>query len=453
MCINYGVGTMNKLKHSQWALLALAIFSLTNCSVFDDKDTEPRLPGERLSVMQLQKTLEVDPKNQPPQPIQISKPWSNAFWPQAGGYPNHAMQHIELPDKNLTKLWHADIGEGAKKTFPITSTPIVVDGRLFTLDSAHRVSAFSLAGGEKLWESNIQSQFEDDPVITGGIAYGDGQIFATNGYSEVIALDPKTGKITWRKSIPAPARAAPTIIGGRVFIATLDNRLLALAVKDGATLWEYSGLGEMAALVGAASPAASNDIVLPVFSSGELTALRVENGSVAWSDNLTRSQRFGGLNALSDIRAMPVIDQGQIFAISFGGRLVAIDQRTGARQWQRDIGGFNTPWVVGNTVFVLTSESELVALNRGNGSLYWVRKLPAFVNPEKKDKPILWHGPVFAGGRLVVTASTGSVIEINPENGENIRAWQTNHTIIKSPVVADKLLILLSNDGHVHVYR
>src|SRR5690606_813248 len=152
----------------------------------------------------------------------------------------------------------------------------------------------------------------------------------------------------WRKTLPAPSRAAPTIMDHRLFLVTIDNRLMTFSIEDGTLLWEFAGLSETAGLVGAASPAANREIVIPAFSSGELFALRVENGSVAWADNLSSSRRIGNLAALADIRGLPVMDKGIIFAISYGGRLVAIDERTGTRIWQREIGGSETPWVAGN---------------------------------------------------------------------------------------------------------
>src|SRR5690606_29173854 len=149
------------------------------------------------------------------------------------------------------------------------------------------------------------------------------------GYDEILALNPETGAVIWRKDIPVPARAAPTVLDDRIFVTTLDNRLMALNAADGEVLWEYTGISESAGLVGAASPAAGREIVVPAFSSGEVLALRVENGALAWSENLSAFGALAGrLGSLSDIRGLPVIDKGLVIAVSFGGRLAAIDERT-----------------------------------------------------------------------------------------------------------------------------
>ena len=94
------------------------------------------------------------------------------------------------------------------------------------------------------------------------------------------------------------------------------------------------------------------DIVVPALSSGDILALRIENGALAWSDNLARSTRLGGLIGLSDIRALPILDQNMVIAISYGGKMAAIDKRTGNRLWQKNISGVETPWVAGDIVYV-----------------------------------------------------------------------------------------------------
>jgi outer membrane protein assembly factor BamB len=238
-------------------------------------------------------------------------------------------------------------------------------------------------------------------------------------------------------------------MNGRVFISTLDSRLVTLDAFDGKSLWEYQGISEIAGLIGAASPAANNDIVIPAFSSGEITALRVENGSVAWTDSLSSVRNFGGLSSIADIKALPVIDKGIVFAISFAGRLVAIDERSGSRLWQREISGIQTPWVAGNHLFVLSTENKLIALGRDTGSVRWVTDLPRM----EDKKPIILNGPLLAGGRLILAGTDGRVFEISPETGEILKKWDAGDNIALPPIIAGGTLYMLSQNGTLSAYR
>jgi outer membrane protein assembly factor BamB len=431
----------------RFLLIGVSVGALVACSSFEDD--APPLEGERLSVLELSETLEPDDEVLEAQGLIAPQEWQNEFWPQVGGYPNHSMQNLQLSNGPLKKAWSADIGQGSTDELPLTAQPIVVDGKVFTLDTDFQLSAFDIKSGKQVWNTNIADPDEDDPVIGGGISFASGVLYATNGYGEILALNPGNGEIIWRKPLAAPSRAAPTVMDGRIFITTLDNRLLALDASDGSLLWEHLGISESAGLIGGVSPAVSRDIVVPVFSSGEITALRVGNGSVAWTDNLANLRRIGGLAGLSDIKALPVIDKGLVIGVSYSGKLAAIDERTGERVWQREIASANTPWMAGNHMFVLTTDNQLVALGRDTGAIRWVTKI------KRKDDEGKFYmaGPILAGGRLILAGSEGFVMEINPETGETLRDWDAGGAVIISPVVAGGTLYILSEDGTLSAYR
>jgi outer membrane protein assembly factor BamB len=431
-------------------LAALAALALSGCSSSNDK---PRLPGERISVLDLQRNLQPDTPVLDAEGFIAPTAWRNEFWPQAGGYPNHAMQNLVLGEGVLKKQWRIDIGRGSTGELPLTAQPIIVDGKVFALDTDSRLSAFNIADGHKLWSVNVRPKDEGDAVIGGGIAYSKGQLYVTTGYDELLSFNPADGKAYWRAPLPTPARAAPTVMEGRVFVTTLDNRIVALDAHDGHQLWQYAGISAAAGLVGGASPAASREVVVPAFSSGEIYALRIENGSVAWSDNLANLHRAGGIEGISDIRGLPIIDNGLVIAISFGGRLAAIDQRTGDRVWQKEISGAETPWVAGTHLFVISSDNELVGLGRDDGSIRWVRQLPRFRDEKKRKDPIFWTGPVYAGGRLIVGGTNGDIVEAKPEDGSIIRTWKAGGPVRISPVVAGGVLYILTENGELTAYK
>ncbi len=438
--------------------IVLSVLLLNACSsvsgVFADKSELPTLEGERISVLELQKKLAPDDTSKEGQKITLPQSWINTSWPQAGGYPSHIMQNLTLDNPELKRTWSASIGSGSSKTLPLTAQPIIINGAIYTLDTKSRLTAFNAQTGKRLWKVNIEKKGEDNTVISGGISFANNTIYATNGYDEILAVSPDNGEIKWRKTLPSPSRAAPTVINGRVFISTINSRLVALNAKDGTSLWEYSGISEMAGLLGAASPAANNETVVPVFSSGEITALRVENGSVAWSDNLSNVRSYGGgIESISDIKAMPALGNGFVIALSFGGKLVAIDERSGARIWQRDIGGSQTPYVSGNHVYVLSSENQLIALNLSNGSIVWIKELERFEDKKNRDDLIIWSAPIMASGELILAGSHGYLAKIDAVNGKITQIIRTKKNVQIAPIIANETLYLLSEDGTLIAYR
>ena len=94
------------MRTAATALLPVLLL-LAGCGWFDSK--KQPLSGERISVLSLDRQLEPDP-DLAKIPITLPAPVVNPDWPESGGYPNHAMQHLSLPD-SLTQVWRASTGE------------------------------------------------------------------------------------------------------------------------------------------------------------------------------------------------------------------------------------------------------------------------------------------------------------------------------------------------------
>lgn len=434
------------------SLLILASLGLAACG----SDDKAPLKGERLSLFELEGGLKGAaanaPSNDQDASAQLPQPWANQFWPQTGGYANHAMQHLAL-GRPLKKSWSSDIGSGAKDDLPLTAQPVVADGRVYALDTKSTVSAFSVKDGKKLWSTEIMPKGEDDSVIGGGIAFSGGRLFATAGFNEALALNPADGKILWRAKLPSSTRAAPSAMPDRVYIVTVDNRTIALNAVDGKSVWAHQGFAETAGILGAASPAANRELVVPAYSSGEVAAVQAQNGGTAWSDSIAPLARPGLGAVFSDIRGLPVLDNGVVFAISYAGRMAAIDQRTGERLWEAKIGGTQTPWLAGNRLFVISTDPQVVSVDAATGNVLWRTPLPKFADMEDREGPIVWYGPVFAGGRLIAAGSNGTIREFDPLNGKQVGMWDAGKDVTAAPLVAGGTLYLLSANGTLAAWR
>ncbi|NQU61552.1 MAG: PQQ-binding-like beta-propeller repeat protein [Rhodospirillales bacterium] len=414
-------------------------------------EQEPPLPGDRISVLLNQRTLSPDAKLAGVQ-ILLPAPQANADWPQSGGYPNHAMHHIEIPE-TISEAWSVDIGSGSGDDQRLSSPPVVADGRVFVMDSDSVVSAFNATDGSGLWKIDLTPDDEDDGHISGGIAYEKGRLYITTGFAQVISLDAKTGNEIWRQPVSGPARAAPTVRDGRVFVVTVDNRLFAINAETGDGLWTHAGIVEAASILGGASPAVSGDTVVVPYTSGELVALKTSNGRVLWQDSLSAAKRTDVISNLSHIRGLPVIDRGRVIAVSHGGLMAALDLRSGRRLWQKEIGGLESPWVAGDYIFVITNDAEITALSRKDGRIHWVKTLPRYENPEKLEDPIIWTGPILASDRLIIAGSHGLAMAISPYTGRILGTVDMPDGVSLPPVVAGGSIYFLANDAELVAYR
>jgi outer membrane protein assembly factor BamB len=407
------------------------------------------LPGERRPVLAAERPLGVDPGDARAVTLPPVTEWS--AWPQAGGSATHAVGHPAL-GTGLRQAWSTSVGRGASYRRRLVAPPIVAGGLVFTMDAFGQVTALDAATGRQRWSFDTRPEKERDGALGGGIAWEGGVLYAVTGLAEAMAIDPATGQPGWRVALPAPARGAPTVASGRLFVPTTENHLLSLSTTDGQRQWTYRGQPTTTMVLGLPAPAVEGDVVVAGFASGELAAIRVADGRIIWSETLA-SARGGGLADIAAITALPVIDNGRVIAAGLGGIAIALDLRSGRRLWEREVAVGETPWVVGDWVFLVTTGGDLACIGRDDGRVRWVTALGRFANPERRRDPITWGPPVLAGGRLLVAGSHGRMVEVNPADGERAGEIRLPGGATLEPAVVDGTLFVLTDDAYMAAFR
>jgi outer membrane protein assembly factor BamB len=444
---------MKKFRNFAAALLIAGAFASSGCSLFK-KGARPKTPvlGQRIPVLTSEGNVEVDPATQA-LPFSLPPPAENSAWSESGGNASNSMGHLALGTA-LRPLFTVQAGHGTSLTARLAAPPIVANGRVYTIDTLGAVRAFDGRTGAAIWASQTPDiRGNEAALYGGGIAYDNGRIFATNGLGYVSALSEQNGGILWKVRPGGPLRGAPTVANGAVYVISQDNQIYSLKEEDGSTNWSEAASLEIAGLFGAASPAVARGTVVAGFSSGELNGYRYENGRQVWQDQLQRTSIRTSVSSLSDIDADPVIDSGQVFAIGAGGRMVALDLVSGQRMWELSIAGISTPWVAGDWVFVVTDEDKLLCIYRQNGHIRWINQLPQFANPKKKKGDVDYSGPILAGNRLILAASNGAIIQIDPATGNYQSQFSVGAPVSLSPVVANSTLYIYDDQARLHAYR
>src|SRR5262245_53084736 len=333
---------------------SLAGMSLPSLPKLDDinpfAEKPVPLPGKRISVIQQENVtanLAVADK-----PIGLPPPHLNDSWTQPGGVANNAPGHLALGGA-VKSAWSANAGRGSSFFGKLTGSPIVYDGKVYTLDAGGKVSAFSTSGGAAVWQASVTPTGENDKEgFGGGLAADGGRIYAGTGYGYVVALDARSGNRLWEKFVGSPIRTSPTAAAERVFVLTKEGQVFCLSGSDGSELWKFSGMGERASLLSNTSPAVDGDVVVVPYPSGDLVALRVSDGQAIWTESLARTRTASSMAAMSDT-ARPVMEGGTVYAVGHAGRMVATKQKTGERLWSLTVPSLQAPWVAGDTVFVV----------------------------------------------------------------------------------------------------
>lgn len=443
---------MTKPTHVRIAVLMAAALAAGGCSMFKHKTPKTPVLGERIAVLSAEGDVAVDPATAA-LPMTLPPPVANADWAQSGGNPAKSMGQLALGNA-LGEAWAVQAGRGSSVTARLAAEPIVANGRVYTIDTLGAVRAFDARTGGQYWASQTPSdKGNESSLYGGGIAYDNGRIYTTNGLGYASALDERSGGIVWQVRPGGPLRGAPTVADGAVYVMSQDNQIYSLKQTDGTANWSQAAALEIAGVFGTASPAVGQGTVIGGFSSGELNAYRYENGRQVWQDALQRTSIRTSVSSLSDIDADPVIDNGQVFALGQGGRMVALELTTGQRQWELNIAGISTPWIAGDWLFVVTDDAKVLCVARGSGKIRWINQLPAFEKMKSKKGQIDYSGPVLAGSRLIVTGSNGVIVNIDPLTGSFQSQTRVGAGVSLPPVVAGETLYVYADDGKLHAFR
>jgi len=404
--------------------------------------------------------------------VTVPGPAANPDWPQPGGNASKSIGHVALGD-SPAQAWSVGIGQGDSAAGRLAAEPVVAEGRVYTIDTQARVRAFDAQTGAQIWEHQVRAEASPrETLYGGGVSYDNGHVYATNGAGDFAALNAATGAQVWMVKPGGPLRGSPTIGNNNVYVLSQDSQLYALDAASGETRWTAAGSFELAGVFGSAAPAFAQSTLVAGYSSGELTAYRYENGQVVWQDALARTGISTMVGQLSDIDADPVIDNGRVFAIGQGGRMVAVELITGQRVWELNIAGISTPLVAGEWVFVVTDRAKLLAVARSSGRVRWIAQLPAFRRPPEQrepnradlvagrtgrvrpgEDPIFWRGPILAGNRLVLVSSRGQIVFASPVDGSVLQTIEHETPISLPPVVANNMLYILDDAGRLTAYR
>ena len=256
-------------------------------------------------------------------------------------------------------------------------------------------------------------------------------------------------------------RGAPTVAQGRVFAVSADNEVFAFDAATGAESWSYQALVEPARFAIASSPAVQGDTVVAPFASGELVALRAQNGNELWTDVLSRANRSNALSELRDIAGRPVIYQGDVYATSNSGVFSATDFRTGGRRWSLPVSAITTPWPAGDVVYVVSKAGELIAAARDSGQVYWVTDLNAgrvrkeggvFGFFDREVRPT-WSSPLLASNRLIMVSSDGVAVAADAKTGAIQKEVRLGSPAFLTPVAAGGTVYVVTDEAELIALR
>ncbi len=380
---------------------------------------------------------------------------SNTSWAQPWGSPNARIAHPALPEA-LGLAWSTDIGAGNSRKQRLSAAPVVSNDAIFTLDSAATVSAVSKSG-TLLWSRSINPASDKaDEASTGALSYAGGRLYVVSNFGRVITLDAATGEEIWTQDLDATSSAAPTYNDGLLYVIGGDDTAWALDAQTGRIRWQIGTSSSVANVMGAPSPAVSQDLAIFAFGNGDVQAVFRRGGLRRWNTTVVGERAGYALSTIGDITAPPVIDQGRIYVGNQSGRTAALDLHSGERLWTAKTGASGAIWPAGGSLFFVSDQNELKRLSARSGAEIWSVDLPKFTTTRRPRKRLSMHahyGPLIAGGRVIIASSDGMLRQFDIESGAELASLDIPGGAATPMAVADGTLYLVNDKGQLLAFR
>jgi PQQ-dependent dehydrogenase (methanol/ethanol family) len=177
---------------------------------------------------------------------------TNGSYDQQRFYPGAQITRENVKNLRVAYVFQTEVVESME------TAPIVIDGVMFLTTSYNHVYAIDAATGKEFWHYKHKM----GPVTTfccgpnnRGVAISGGKVFMGTLDAKLVALDAKTGSLLWETQIADPEKGysetmSPTVIDNKVLIGTnggeygIRGFVKAFNADDGKLLWTFYTIPE-----------------------------------------------------------------------------------------------------------------------------------------------------------------------------------------------------------------
>jgi outer membrane protein assembly factor BamB len=336
------------------------------------------------------------------------------------------------PTAKFDVRWQQNVGKaGINVLLPAVTTESVISA-----NGKGEIQCFDLGTGALRWR--IDNGF----VISGGVGTANGLVLVGGDKGDVAVYEEATGKLRWKSKVSSEVLSAPKLADGVVVVRTENGRITGLDVKDGKRLWLYERSTPALVARGNAGVTVRNGIVYSGFAAGKLTAIGLHNGVIVWESSVSQPRGNTELERISDIISLPIVDDSQVCAVAFQGRLACFDADQGGSMWTRDLSSDKGLTMSRKYLYLTDTTGNVLGLDKLSGSSYWKNDRLAF-------RKIT--APLALDNYLMVADFEGYLHALNRDDGSFVARMSTDNSAIRSaPVLAGDGFVVQTSDGSLY---
>jgi outer membrane protein assembly factor BamB len=302
----------------------------------------------------------------------------------------------------------------------------------------NRVVRIAVSTGNIVWKTDTGVK------LSAGAGVGQGLVLAGGGKGELLALDMAGGQLHWKVGLSSEVTGQMLAVNDMVIARTGDGRVHGLAAADGSRKWLYTRNLPALSLRGSGGMVVRDEVLYAGFPGGKLVALNAANGAQLWEATVALPRGATELERVTDVMGNPVVDERQVCAVAYQGRVACFDRHNGALLWSRDTSSNSGLAMDEYNVYVTDDKDAVTAYDKTSGRAGW-----------RQDK--LAHrqvtAPLALGAWVVVADGEGYVHVVSSDDGSFVARARVDGSVHAAPVDIGPGFAVQTAKGSVVAFR
>ena len=327
--------------------------------------------------------------------------------------------------------WQSAVG----KAVPGFS-PLVLPDAVYAASTDGGVSRIDPATGRTVWRTSAGRALSAGPGADANI------VVVGTDKGDVLSFDATNGNPKWTARVSTEIVAPPRVTDGVVTVFAGDGSVHALIAADGTRKWVYQRASPALTVRNFAGGVTARGGLFVGTAGGRLLAIDVQTGITGWDSAVANPRGATELERIADVTSLPVIDQQQVCAVAYQGRVACFDITRGTINWSRDLSSLSGLTVDARYLYVTDDKGAVHALDKATGASVW-----------KQDRLAARKigGPQMVGDFVGVVDVEGYLHLMSATNGAYVGRMATDGTAPTSqPVLFSGSALWQSAGGNLY---
>ncbi len=313
-------------------------------------------------------------------------------------------------------IWQVPLGGKGGTSF----APAVRANAIYAASPDGTIVSVDPAGGRQNW------RIKSDKPLSAGVGADEGVVIAGTAKGDVLAFD-AAGKALWQVKISSEVAGPPTAAEGKIIVWSLDGKIFALNGADGSQKWVYQRTNPPLTVRRFAGGSVSRGGLFTGTPGGKLLALDLNNGTLGWEASVATPKGATELERIADVTSTPVVEERQVCAAAFQGRVACFEVLRGTLLWSRDFSSLAGIALDNRYLYLTDDKGSIHALDKSTGASVWKQDKLAARFPS---------GPVQVGDYLGVVDAEGYLHLLDRNDGNLIGRVATDGAAALSQPIA-----------------